>query len=351
MGVYELYGPTGAPSRCLKAGVVILHNVDVTTINPKSRTVTDVNGSTYTGDVVIAADGAQGLGRKVLGGAPPVPSGYAYYSAVLYAEDAGKVPNIERGPEAADRDAWFINWGDGWCLYHNVYNTKGDRAIYLYVKDDDRGPGKVWLDGPCVNLSTLLQDKYVPAWIRDLFELTTPAIRCQNYEYEELEDRVSDGDVPFLVVGCAAHAFPQGSMQSFGMVFEDAGVLGKLFSHLQAKAQIPNLLYGFQDIRQDRCRTVVEREKRRTKMFILNKGPEQQARDDQVRHLNQKPGADMGLYSLEEPEKLFSYDCDDQSEDWWHSWGMLHNITHHIEEEPETMEIGLEVEIKTLALK
>jgi hypothetical protein len=44
--------------------------------------------------------------------------------------------------------------------------------------------------------------------MRDLFELTTPAIRCQNYEYEDIEDWVAEDDLPFLVVGCAAHPFP-----------------------------------------------------------------------------------------------------------------------------------------------
>jgi salicylate hydroxylase len=140
-------------------------------------------------------------------------------------------------------------------------------------------------------------------------------------------------------------------MQAFGMVFEDAGVLGKLFSHLQAKEQIPSLLYGFQDIRQDRCRMVIEREKRRTAMFILQKGPEQQERDDQIRKHNKVSGADLGLYSLEEPEKLFSYECDDQGEEWWHSWGLLHNRTHYIEEDPDDFTVKLEVEVKALAIE
>ncbi|KAI0090229.1 hypothetical protein BDY19DRAFT_759910 [Irpex rosettiformis] len=333
---------------CTKSGVVIRSGVHVTDIDPETQSVLDADGNTYTGDVIIAADGPQGLGRKLLGGAPGVPYGYAYYSAVLYAEDAEKVPQIKGGPEAEGRNAWYIYWGDGWCLYHNVYNTRGDRAIYVFVADDEEGPGETWLDGPCVGLNTLLKDKYVPEWMRSLFELTSTAIRCQNYEYEVLEDWVPDDDIHFLAVGCAAHPFPQGSMQSFGMMFEDAGVLGKLFSHLQAKEQIPNLLYGFQDIRQNRCEMVIEREKRRSRMFTLRKGPEQEERDAQIRKLGKEPGADLGLYSLEEPEKLFSYDCEDQGEDWWHSWGVLHSRTHQIEESPETLAVELAVEIKTL---
>lgn len=135
------------------------------------------------------------------------------------------------------------------------------------------------------------------------------------------------------------------------MGLEDAGVLGKLFSHLQYKDQISNLLYGFQDIRQERCKTTVEREKRRTKMFTLKHGPEQEERDEMIRNLGKRDGADLGLYSLEEPEKLFSYECDDQGEDWWHAWGVLHNRTHHIEEEPEVLTVELEVEVKALEVE
>lgn len=94
------------------------------------------------------------------------------------------------------------------------------------MADDEGGPGKTWLDGPCVALNTLLKDKTVPEWcvilrlaylprvtlrrhrVRNLFDLTTTAIRCQNYEYEDLDDWVADDDVPFLAVGCAAHPFP-----------------------------------------------------------------------------------------------------------------------------------------------
>lgn len=95
---------------------------------------------------------------------------------------------------------------------------------------------------------------------------------------------------------------------------------------------------------------VIEREKRRTRMFTLRKGLEQEERDAQVRQLGKEPGADLGLYSLDEPEQLFSYDCEDQGEDWWHSWGVLHNRAHQIEESPETLAVELAVEIKTMAL-
>lgn len=107
------------------------------------------------------------------------------------------------------------------------------------------------------------------------------------------------------------------------MSIEDAAVLGKLFSHLKSEDQIGNILWGFQDIRQERCDMALEREKYRARVFTLKKGPEQEKRDETIRVLNRDAGSDLGLYSLEEPRVLFAYDCEDQGEEWWQSWGLL----------------------------
>lgn len=76
--------------------MAILSGVNVTEIEPEGRTVTDVNGKTYCGDVIIAADGPQGLGRKLLGGEPGIPSGYAYYRFVInYIIPCGLIPSSD----------------------------------------------------------------------------------------------------------------------------------------------------------------------------------------------------------------------------------------------------------------
>ena len=86
-----------------------------------------------------------------------------------------------------------------------------------------------------------------------------------------------------VVVGDAAHPFPEGGLQTLGMLMEDAAVLGKVFSYLKEENQIANTLWGFQDIRQTRCRVMQTREIHRARLFTLKNGPEQEARDSAMR--------------------------------------------------------------------
>ena len=128
------------------------------------------------------------------------------------------------------------------------------------------------------------------------------------------------------------------------MCMEDAAVLGKLFSHLKSEDQIGNMLWGFQDVRQERCRMALYRELHRAKLFTLPYGPEQEARDKALRELVRGDGDELGLYSLEEPRLLFSYDCEDQGEEWWQSWGLLRERAHNRKLNP--LNVTMHVEVK-----
>lgn len=128
------------------------------------------------------------------------------------------------------------------------------------------------------------------------------------------------------------------------MVMEDAGVLGRLFSHLRSKDQIAHLLWGFQDMRQARCKGAMERETNRLKLFTLKDKMEQQARNALLVGLTQTPGVDVASYSNRGPEALWSYDCDEQGDDWWHAWGLLHERAHKVDK-PEPVEVALRVEV------
>lgn len=134
------------------------------------------------------------------------------------------------------------------------------------------------------------------------------------------------------------------------MLLEDAAVLGKLFSYLKSEDQIAPSLWGFQDLRQSRCQTIQDRERYRVHMFTLTNGPEQEARDKQARLLDKVPGADLGLYSLEEPRVIFAYDTDEQGEEWWQSWGLLRERAQQMKQDGSQVEVSLEVRISNMNL-
>ena len=148
-----------------------------------------------------------------------------------------------------------------------------------------------------------------------------------------------------LVVGNAAHPFPEGGLQTFGMLIEDAAVLGKVFSYLREEDQIANTLWGFQDVRQRRCQAVQKREVYRARLFTLKNGQEQEARDAALRNMKQEQwhGADLGLYSLDEPRVLFAYDTDEAGAEWWQTWGVLRERARRAKPLDKPMKVDVSV--------
>ena len=138
------------------------------------------------------------------------------------------------------------------------------------------------------------------------------------------------------------------------MCMEDAAVLGKLFSHLKSEDQIANILWGFQDVRQERCRMALQRELQRAELFTLQKGPEQEMRDDNLRQMgNNFESAGEAFYSLhsrEEPRVLFAYDCEDQGEEWWQSWGILRERARHMADDGSELKVTMHVEVNAAAM-
>jgi salicylate hydroxylase len=139
----------------------------------------------------------------------------------------------------------------------------------------------------------------------------------------------------------------EGSLQTFGMLMEDAGVLGKIFSYLKSEDQIANTLWGFEDTRLTRCKAVVAREAHRARLFTLKAGSEQIARDEALSKLNHEEwhGSDLGLYSLEEPRVLFAYDCDEAGAEWWQTWGVLQERVYR-KKTDVPMKVGVEVQVE-----
>lgn len=121
-----------------------------------------------------------------------------------------------------------------------------------------------------------------------------------------------------------------GSLQEAAMTVEDAAVLAKLFSHLRSPDQISVFLWAFQDLRQPRCASVLQKEFGDIRFMSLPPGEFQQMRDDTMRAKR-----DAGLGALEATDDLgespeweqikevFAYDAEDEADNWWHKWGLL----------------------------
>lgn len=95
------------------------------------------------------------------------------------------------------------------------------------------------------------------------------------------------------------------------MAIEDAVVLGKLFSFLSSYEQIPNFLHAFEEIRQERVKSVRVREESNAAFVRMPPGPEQDARNSHFR-MARNEWDDGALKSeFEGLAELFGYDAYD----------------------------------------
>ena len=111
------------------------------------------------------------------------------------------------------------------------------------------------------------------------------------------------------------------------MAVEDAAVLAKLFSHLRSVDQIPTFLHAFQDLREDRCASVVQSEQCNLRFQMLPPGPQQEERDREMRARTAEGESVFGsgepAEQWEQLKELFGYDAEDEADDWWVKWGLL----------------------------
>lgn len=108
---------------------------------------------------------------------------------------------------------------------------------------------------------------------------------------------------------------------------EDAEVLGWLLSRLHSWEQLPHLLEAFQDLRQERCRIVHQKEYMGFQLVWLPPGPKRDSRDESLRAMMvsglQGWDEDKMRWQWEEIREVLGYSAREAAEDWWVSWGML----------------------------
>lgn len=95
--------------------------------------------------------------------------------------------------------------------------------------------------------------------------------------------------------------------QGAAQAFEDAGVLGAIFSQSVRRDQIPDALRMFEDVRKPRASAVRHRTLDQKALFALVDGPEQESRD-----ANLRAGTDYELF-----EWLWGYDAVVRGREAW----------------------------------
>lgn len=316
----------------ISLGVKIRLGTEVTSIDPDKRRAKLANGEVVMGDVIVGADGVNGVTRQLVLEQEAVEEEPPTQRYNVYTT---RIPRniVEQDPELAplfdeEFKRLFVSYGSGGCVIaFPVGPDMQELAFEVYTGND--GNAREWgeeasakgLAAACAGLSPRMQK---------LAKLSPQAPQCVAVlEYAELEDWVHDSG-RLLLVGDAAHPMPAGCIHDDAMALEDGAVLAKLFSHIRTEDQIPNLLYAFQDLRQPHVKTVLAQEIRDIDFMSLPDCEMQQGRDDSLR-TKRDAGIDVMAPSSTEEEMpqwaevkfVFCYDAEDDADNWWMEWGLL----------------------------
>ncbi|KAH9475903.1 FAD-dependent monooxygenase OpS4 [Psilocybe cubensis] len=294
-------------------GVDIKYNSRVIGADSETGYVSLENGEQVYGDVIIAADGYNSAMRDIVVGEENNTNpektlilSFGLPSCVLQGD-----PELQSVVDSNATSYWL---GDGYFCVGNLLNKDRDFA-------------------------GVVSQKYSGS--REVGDWTTAEdIGQTNIDFGKLDTRASVDSLVcensrIALVGGAAHPLLYGANHNHALGFEDAQALGCLFSRLQCKDQVSQLLTAYNEIRQPWSQFALAHTYRHHQLLRLPVGPEQQARDALMRPTMRRLGdaaaaAAVPDGSIDEPLfrrvwggdlQLFAYDARERVEDWWSKWG------------------------------
>ncbi|KAJ7176408.1 hypothetical protein C8R43DRAFT_975572 [Mycena crocata] len=302
---------------CSTAGVVFKHSKAVDILKSAgSVAVTLEDGKTLLGDVVIGADGRDSWVRSFvvedeLWAKYVVPGANISISTKLMREH-------NEFSSLCDKQQYTIWMGNGSSItgiFDDKCETFNLTICSPYTIDS---PDCDWYTSHPVSELPFDLSGY-DARLQKLVQLGS-SCRPTVHRVLEQED-VTSRDGTVALVGDAAHS----------VLIEDAVTLGKLFSHLTNRKQIPVFLAAYEEIRQPRTGATQTSEYQSLVQISLPRGSQQEARDAQL-HLTlglefddfeNVEASDLLVQAWDQYLVLFSHDASEEVDNWWSKWGVF----------------------------
>ncbi|KAH7890744.1 hypothetical protein F5I97DRAFT_1974631 [Phlebopus sp. FC_14] len=317
-------------SAALDAGVQILYDTAVTQVSSNPARVEIASGETFAADLIIGADGTHSIIREAIEGGENIIQSdevrFSVYVATMSRERLRQDPELDAFTTVELGGPQYPIWMGTGC--HAVgFAVRGGSQYTIHVFWPDR-----LIDGDSVCKewdSVIPRDKLRISGDSKLQRLLDLCPTLQRRRYVPRESALDwiDESGRIVLIGQAAHPSLHCITHSESLQVEDAEVLGWLLSRLHSWEQLPHLLEGFQEIRQERCRVVHEKEYTGFQLVWLPPGAERDARDESLRAMMvsglQGWNEEKMRWQWEEIGGVLGYNAREAAQDWWVNWGML----------------------------
>ncbi|KAH8716740.1 hypothetical protein GQ44DRAFT_742358 [Phaeosphaeriaceae sp. PMI808] len=284
---------------------------DVKEIDFNKPSLCLANGDVYEADMILGADGERSRCRGSLLGRPDPPHtpGDVVYRISVPTKDI------------TENDlAWDLKVRSS----VNFWMGRGGHVVSYLIQNDmlnivlvyHEGPGGKAMYGPQRADIEEFRSK-ISDWDPVLHELiNVPGSVCTKWTLFQIHElaqwRHENGR--FVLIGDAAHAMLPCLAQGAAQAFEDAGVLGGIFSQSVGRDQIPDALRVFEEVRRPRASKVRHHTLDQKAMFSLADGRDQEERDAKFRS-----GTDFELFKW-----LWEYNAAESGREAWEKFTKTH---------------------------
>ncbi|SLM37660.1 salicylate hydroxylase [Lasallia pustulata] len=262
----------------VELGVEIRTACRVMSYDTETPSLTLQDGISFTGDLIIAADGINSSARRVILGVdtPPLKTGLAAYRATV------DVEKIRQDPEIA----WIVakpclNLWIGEMRHVMTYTIAGGKSFNIVLNHaEDTHPSTWNQDSNIADMREQFGD-----WDPQLTKIIYMIDRTMKWPLMTgaTLGKWTSPSGKLLMLGDAAHAMLPYMSQGAGMAIEDAAGLAEALSKIHSKDELSIAVNVFEAVRVKRSNQMQEASMINSKLWHFPDGPVQEARDEAMR--------------------------------------------------------------------
>ncbi|KAJ7031075.1 hypothetical protein C8F04DRAFT_1236291 [Mycena alexandri] len=322
---------------CRQIGVQLKFRTEVASVNVafgQRPSVVTIWGDRIEGDLLIGADGRDSIIRDTLTqqmedsddddndmdslSEREHSAGVSEIVGASYSIDTSRFRNSPELQELFDSDEFTV-----WPGSH-VLATGHKCGPELYIVTITRVTGATPTDIDSdwhPNTSFPNADALVAEFEPRVKLLLSLASHChQTIQRIPVVRKITHAPTSMVLIGDAAHTITIGATHNSSIAVEDGFALGRIFSHLTARDQIPYLLHGYREVRLARSMATEASELGAFIVITFPPGPARDARNEQLGYSLINPD-DMPdeLLALTWANYLvqFNYDANEAVDEWW----------------------------------
>ncbi|KAK9454014.1 hypothetical protein V1511DRAFT_482331 [Dipodascopsis uninucleata] len=294
-----------------RLGVEIHLGCTVTGVDFETPSVSIKGKSEFLADVVIGADGLKSLCRSALVGHPDPPhlTGDLAYRVIVPAKEMLKYDELRDLVAAPMINYWMGPSGHAVC-----YLLGGGLYNIVLIRPDDIPPGQSIAEADLNEMMEFFKD-WDPK-LKTLLGLIQSSLKWKLQNSKEMETWCHPSG-KFALLGDACHATLPYLAQGAAMAVEDGATLGALFSKLEDKSKLYDLLQLYELLRKKRTTRVVQGSTDLRDVFHMQDGEAQAERDRQMLEMEPFEGYPNRWADPVFQKFLFGYDADREADKAW----------------------------------